>query len=66
MTDQQVVLPNLDQAVGPIEPGWALQKQLVRKYAPRSATALRRIARRARYRVTARHCRNWFSHAGYP
>ena len=46
--------------------GWALQKQLVRKHAPRNALALRRIARRARYRVTVRHCRNWFTHAGYP
>lgn len=49
----------------PIEPAWALQKQHVRKYAPRSHDALRRIARRARYRVTERHCRNWFAHAGY-
>jgi len=50
----------------PIEPGWALQKQLVRKHAPRNALALRRIARRARYRITVRHCRNWYTHAGYP
>ena len=50
----------------PIEPGWALQKQLVRKHAPRNALALRRIASRARYRVTVRRCRNWFTHAGYP
>lgn len=49
----------------PIEPAWALQKQYVRKYAPRSQTALRRIARRSRYRVTVRHCRSWFAHAGY-
>jgi transposase len=50
----------------PIEPGWALQKQLVRKHAPRNALALRCIAKGARYRVTVRHCRNWFTHAGYP
>jgi transposase len=49
----------------PIEPGWALQKQHVRKHAPRDHTMLRRVARRARYRVTPRHCRNWFAHAGY-
>jgi transposase len=49
----------------PIESGWALQKQYVRKHAPRNHDALRRIARRARYRVTQRHCRNWFAHAGY-
>jgi transposase len=49
----------------PIEPGWALQKQLVRKHAPRSRDALRRMAKRARYRVTPRHCQGWFAHAGY-
>ena len=49
----------------PIEPAWALQKQYVRKYAPRSHDTLRRLARRARFRVTPRHCRRWFTHAGY-
>ncbi len=49
----------------PIEPAWALQKQIVRKHAPRAHQALRRWARRARYSVTPRHCRNWFAHAGY-
>lgn len=49
----------------PIEPAWALQKQHVRKHAPRSHDALRRVARRARYRVTPHHCRQWFAHAGY-
>lgn len=49
----------------PIEPGWALQKQHVRKHAPRDKHALRRIARRARYRVTKQHCMRWFGHAGY-
>jgi len=49
----------------PIESGWALQKQLVRRHAPRTAEALVRIARRARYRITPRHCRQWFAHAGY-
>lgn len=49
----------------PIEPAWGLQKQYVRKYAPRSHDALRRIARRARYRVTPWHCQQWFAHAGY-
>jgi transposase len=61
-----VYLPPYSPDYNPIEPGWALQKQLVRKHAPRNALALRRIARRARYRVTVRHCRNWFAHAGYP
>ena len=49
----------------PIEPGWALPKQHVRRYAPRTPDALVRVARRARHRITARHCRQWFAHAGY-
>lgn len=59
-------LPPYSPDLNPIEAGWALQKQHVRKMAPRSALALRRVARRARFRVTARHCRQWFAHAGYP
>lgn len=51
--------------LNPIESGWALQKQHVRKHAPRNHHMLRRIARRARFRVTRRHCVNWFAHAGY-
>jgi len=51
--------------MNPIEPAWALQKQFVRKHAPRNPQTLRRIARLARYRVTERHCRSWFRHAGY-
>ena len=51
--------------LNPIEPAWALQKQHVRKHAPRCPIMLRRIARRARYRVTQRHCRGWFAHSGY-
>lgn len=60
-----VYLPPYSPDLNPIEPGWALQKQHVRKYAPRDPHTLRRVARRARYRVTRRHCRNWFGHAGY-
>jgi transposase len=59
-------LPPYSPDLNPIEPGWALQKQYVRRHAPRHPVALRRIARRARFRVTSRHCRNWFAHAGYP
>lgn len=44
--------------------GWALQKQYVRRFAPREAKALRRVARRARNRVTQTHCRKWFAHCG--
>jgi transposase len=57
--------PPYSPDMNPIEPAWALQKQHVRRYAPRTADHLRRVARRARYRVTPRHCRNWFAHAGY-
>ena len=58
-------LPPHSPDFNPIESAWALQKQHVRKHAPRSADHLRRVARRARYRVTQRHCRRWFEHAGY-
>jgi transposase len=58
-------LPPYSPDLNPIEPGWALQKQHVRKYAPRDRIALQRIARRARYRVTPQHCRRWFEHADY-
>lgn len=61
-----IYLPPYSHDFNPIEPAWALQKQHVRRHAPRSRDALLRIARRARFRVTPRHCRNWFSHAGYP
>ena len=60
-----IYLPPYSPDLNPIEPGWALQKQHVRKHAPRQHDALRRIARRARYRVTQMHCRRWFEHAGY-
>lgn len=59
-------LPPYSHDFNPIEPAWALQKQHVRRHAPRTRDALLRIARRARFRVTPRHCRQWFAHAGYP
>lgn len=59
-------LPPYSPDMNPIEPGWALQKQVVRKYRPRDPVSLRRVARRARYRVTRRHCVQWFRHSGYP
>lgn len=58
-------LPPYSPDLNPIEPGWALQKQHVRKHAPRTADELRRVARRARHRVTPQHCHRWFAHAGY-
>ena len=60
-----IYLPPYSPDLNPIEPGWALQKQHVRRIAPRRPDHLRRVARRARYRVTQRHCRNWFAHCGY-
>jgi len=58
-------LPPYSPDFNPIEPGWALQKQHVRRHAPRCRDALLRVARRARFRVTPRHCQQWFAHAGY-
>jgi transposase len=58
-------LPPYSPDLNPIESGWALQKKQVRRDAPRSADALRRAARRARLRVTPRHCRGWVKHCGY-
>ena len=58
-------LPAYSHDFNPIEPGWGLMKKHVRRVAPRSATALRRTVRHARYAVTPRHCHQWFAHAGY-
>jgi len=60
-----IYLPPYSPDLNPIESGWALQKQHVRRHAPRHPVALRRIARRARFRVTPKHARSWFGHAGY-
>src|SRR5262249_34979908 len=48
-------LPPYSPDLNPIEAGWALQKQFVRRHAPRHPDALRRVARRSRYRITALH-----------
>jgi transposase len=58
-------LPPYSPDFNPIESGWALQKQQVRRYGPRNTSALIRVARRARFRVTPSHARNWFKHCGY-
>jgi transposase len=60
-----IYLPPYSPDLNPIEPGCALQKQHVRNHAPRDRHALRRIARRARYRITPRHGQRRFEHAGY-
>jgi transposase len=61
-----IYLPPYSPDFNPIESGWALQKQYVRRVAPREPHTLRRVARRARHRVTTIHCRKWFAHCGYP
>lgn len=61
-----VYLPPYSPDLNPIEAGWALQKQYVRRVAPRFPFRLRQAAHRARRRVTPEHCRSWFSHSGYP
>lgn len=58
-------LPPYSHDFNPIEPAWALVKKRIRTHAPRTALALRRVARAARYVVRPHHCRQWFAHAGY-
>jgi len=58
-------LPPYSHDFNPIEPAWALLKQRIRAYAPRTAIALRRVARAARHVVTPYHCRQYFAHMGY-
>jgi transposase len=58
-------LPPYSPDFSPIEPTWSLVKRDIRKHAPRTAPALRRIAQRARHVVRPHHCRQWFAHAGY-
>ena len=60
-----IYLPPYSHDFNPIELGWGLQKQQVRRHAPRTPVDLRRVARRARFRVTPRHSRAWFAHCGY-
>jgi transposase len=58
-------LPPYSHDFNPIEPVWALVKKDIRMFAPRSADALRRVARAARYVVRPDHCQRFFAHAGY-
>lgn len=60
-----IYLPPYSHDFNPIELGWGLQKQHVRRHAPRDPVALRRVARLTRYRVTPQHCRAWVAHCGY-
>ena len=58
-------LPPYSHDFSPIEPAWGLVKRHIRTHAPRTGSALRRVAQRARHVVHAHHCRQWFVHAGY-
>jgi transposase len=58
-------LPPYSHDFNPIEAAWALVKQRIRTFAPRTAPALRRVARAARHVVRPSHCHQWFAHAGY-
>jgi transposase len=59
------LLPPYSHDFNPIEPVWGLVKRRIRAQAPRTAGALRRVARRARSVVTPDHCHQFFAHAGY-
>lgn len=58
-------LPPYSPDFSPIEPAWSLVKRDIRAHAPRTASALRRVAQRARHVVRPAHCHQWFVHAGY-
>jgi len=58
-------LPPYSPDLNPIEPGWALTKQFIKRIAPRSAHTLRRTAHLGRRQVLPRHCEGWFHRAGY-
>lgn len=58
-------LPPYSPDLNPIEAAWGLVKKRIRAHGPRTAGALRRVARAARHVVRPHHCRQWFRHAGY-
>ena len=57
-------LPPYSHDFNPIEPAWGLVKRRIRDHAPRTGTALRRVARTARHVVTPYHYQQFFAHAG--
>jgi transposase len=59
------LLPPYSPDFNPIEPAWALVKKHIKRIAPRTDGALRRVAHQARRRVTRAHCVAWSRHAGY-
>jgi transposase len=58
-------LPPYSHDFNPIEAAWGVIKKRIRALAPRTASALRRVARAARHVITPRHCHQWFAHCGY-
>ena len=58
-------LPPYSHDFNPIESAWGLVKKHIKTCAPRTAAALRRVARAGRHAVRAHHCARWFTHAGY-
>ena len=58
-------LPPYSPDYNPIEAAWGLIKKRIRTHGPRTAGALRRVARAARHGVRPTPCRQWFRHAGY-
>lgn len=58
-------LPPYSYDYNPIESAWALLKKRIRAFAPRTAVALRQVARAARHVVKPHHCQQWFAHCGY-
>jgi len=58
-------LPPYSPDLNPIEPAWSIVKKVIRSSAPRTSVALRKVVRRARWRVTPLHCSRWTEHSGY-
>ena len=58
-------LPPYSHDFNPIESAWGLAKKRIRSHAPRTAVALRRVARAARHVVRPYHCQQWSAPAGY-
>ena len=58
-------LPPYSYDCNPIESAWGLVKRRIRAHAPRTAGALRQVARPARHVVRPHHCCRWCAHAGY-
>ena len=58
-------LPPYSPDLNPIEPGWALVKKHIKRHAPRTHSALRKVAHAGRRQITEGHCAQWFSHSGY-